>query len=135
MSERALQTIEQTKKEINEVYSRNVSPLKKMIIGLHKEFKEMLGPGETVNLYFRKSPDSRYLDSCECSKDGIKLKDGHVISPEQYVERAIQYEKNDRERFSELHMLLDWIRCLEKERNKKLTGKYFREVEKQDASS
>jgi len=105
----------------NKIYSKIIPPLIEMVKALYKEFQELLEPEEVVELFFGEKMPSVY----KFSKDGVKTEKGKMISGEEYVERSLEQEKDDDQKFLKLSMLLGEIKNWEINQNKKLKGKYL----------
>jgi len=127
--------------EVDQVYSRYIANLTRMVKALYREFQESLGPTDKV-LLMESLPGPANL---EFSKDGVKMSNGQVISAEEYVGRVIIYEGRLTEiegilkipddcKFENLMLLMNQIEYYEKDTNKELTGKYLEEPKKQESS-
>ena len=115
-----MKTREQSENAKNKVYSGKLPYLTGMVKALYREFQELLG-SEVIDHYW-----SFLGNEVSWSKDGIELKNGEVISGEEYIERTLQCKKDNEQKFKELEDLTAYIQELENAHNKKLTGKCFK---------
>lgn len=123
-----IHTERETVKE--KVYSEYLNHLIRMTKALYKGFQESLGSDKVVLNEIDVGEGELNL-----SKEGIKLKNGEVISAEEYVERVVKnrhyvtefgyIEVSSDDRFQKLQILITQIRFYEGSRQKTLTGKYL----------
>jgi hypothetical protein len=121
-NKKLMKTAEDVENAKNKAYSRNFPYLIGMVKALYSEFQELLNPKEVVDI----SSYKNWAVLWRYSKDGIKKSNGHTISVDEYIERAVQSQKNNDLKFQGLQTLISGIRRLERDYGKKLTGKYFK---------
>jgi len=115
-----------------QIYSENIGKLSEMAKSLYKEFQEQLIETEEVTLnhllvYTNQTRPSKW------TKNGMELIDGKTISVEEYIDRILV--ENSDNRYIYLLLLKNQIGKLEETYHKKLTGKYLKEETKKQESS
>ena len=126
--EKYMEAVEEVEKAGNEAYTRKLNPLIGLVESLYRGLQDKgLKEGEEIYVWGFENE----LGIWKLSKHGIKMGNGQMISVEEYVEKAVQYEKNnDQKKFTILNVLISKIESFEKNTDRELTRKYLEEVEK-----